>query len=56
MAARPSSASPYIEALGMGSGSSSPAGDAAAGYAAGFAAAQQSMLAARRSVVSITVC
>jgi hypothetical protein len=54
VAARPSSALPYIGAMGVStsSTSSSPAGDVAAGYAAGFAAAQQSMLAARRSVVS----
>jgi hypothetical protein len=52
--ARPSSASTYIGALGGSSNSSSSAvGDVAAGYAAGFAAAQQSMLGARRSVVSV---
>uniref|UniRef100_A0A383VK31 BTB domain-containing protein n=1 Tax=Tetradesmus obliquus TaxID=3088 RepID=A0A383VK31_TETOB len=51
--ARPSSASPYIGAMGASSSSSSPAGDVAAGYAAGFAAAQQSMLAARRSVSAV---
>jgi hypothetical protein len=51
--ARPSSASPYIGAMGGSSSSSSAVGDVAAGYAAGFAAAQQSMLGARRSVVSV---
>jgi hypothetical protein len=53
--ARPSSAAPYIGAMGGSSNSSSSAavGDVAAGYAAGFAAAQQSLLGARRSVVSV---
>jgi hypothetical protein len=52
LASRPSSASPYVGAMGGNSSSSSPVGDVAAGYAAGFAAAQQNVLAARRSVVS----